>query len=206
MVWPGTSEQYEKVPSIIAYGEENQALFSGKKWGYEVTPDMKAYSWFKLRIVENEAIGEHDDPLLRQVAGEGLLNLPAGKSADEVCGDYLKLLYTHVLGQIEEEWTGMITNDMRFSFVLTTPAGWADGAKDRIRAAAESAGFGSRPGDSIRMADEPEAAARYSFETGCGRPGASNAFRVRCYTAYQVGGRGGYRRGERNLLQVRLVV
>lgn len=177
--WPGSEGQFEKVPSIIAYGKDNRTLFKGKKWGYEVTPNMKAYSWFKLRMGDNDSFEEYDDPLLRQSAGEGLLKLPDGKKAKNVCKDYLKCLYQHVMDQLEEEWEGTIIKDTSLKFVLTVPAGWADATKDRIREAAEGAGFGTRMVDTIRMTDEPEAAALYSFGTGNGKPLILKLFRVR---------------------------
>ncbi|KAK2758810.1 hypothetical protein FQN54_003502 [Arachnomyces sp. PD_36] len=171
--WPGTDERFEKVPSIIAYGEENSS--DGTKWGYEVDPSMTAYSWFKLRIVDGEPEEEYDDPLLRQSAGKGLLNLPTGKSAEDVCYDYLECLYLHVMGKLQEEWQDALI-DMPLKFVLTTPAGWTDHAKGVIHSAAKRAGFGTGP-DSSRMTDEPEAAALYSFAR-CGRSYTKNPFKM----------------------------
>lgn len=181
--WPGDEGDHEKVPTIIAYGTENQ--FSGRKWGYEVTPGMKAYSWFKLKLVENEEEDEHDDPLLRQIAGQGLLRLPQGKTADDVCEDYLNCLYNYVIRPLEEKGEKRGLKNMPIKFVLTAPAGWADHAKARIKAAAERAGFGSRSGHSVRMADEPEAAALYSFGTGYGNPSILNLFKVRYDKAFK---------------------
>ena len=177
--WPGDNRKLEKVPSIIAY-EEDKTDFSVKAWGYDVLPEMNAYSWFKLRMVQNDEAGEHDDPLLRQSAGQGLLKLPPGRIADEVCRDYLRCVYTHILKKLNEEFKSVTMNEMPFKFVLTTPAGWSDHAKTRIQSSAESAGFGSREGDTVRMIDEPEAAALAAFEKSGKKSGAKdNTFEVR---------------------------
>lgn len=168
----------EKVPSIIAYGTDNKILFQGKKWGYEVTLGMKAYSWFKLRVGDSDEFSEYDDPLLRQSASQGLLELPSGKTADDVCIDYLECLYSHILNHLQKVWAGEMINNTSLNFVLTVPVGWGDGTKARIRAAAEDAGFGTRFNDSIRMADEPEAAALYSLQTCIGKPPILKLFQV----------------------------
>lgn len=181
--WPGSEDSLEKVPSIIAYEKDNKALFAGKKWGYEVTPDMKAYSWFKLRVGDNDAFEEYDDPLLRQSAGQGLLQLPDGKTADDVCKDYFECLYNHILYQLEEDWEETI-EETSLKFVLTVPAGWKDKTKDRIMTAAEDAGFGTRLEDSIRMTDEPEAAALYSFERSSEKLLALKLFAVRYHISF----------------------
>ncbi|KAJ9272590.1 hypothetical protein DTO212C5_1317 [Paecilomyces variotii] len=161
--WPGLSENYDKVPSTISYDNETLAN-SPCRWGYQVGGEMKSSTWFKLLLVQDAATEEHDDPLLRQCAGKGLMRTVAGKQPSEICRDYLRCLYNHVLETLKMECSASVLGLTRLHFVLATPAGWKDHERARIEIAAKLAGFGTRPNDKITLVTEPEAAALAAFD------------------------------------------
>ena len=158
--WSGGGKQndvLEKVPSRIAYATENPHL-AKDAWGY-LKGNLKAYSWFKLLLDDTAKPQDLDDPLLRQCAGQGLLKLPDGKTAEEVTADYLRLLYLHLMKCLKDAIGEITVQETPITFVLTVPATWSPAARDSTRRAANTAGFESRPGDELTMIDEPEAAA-----------------------------------------------
>ncbi|KAJ5176311.1 uncharacterized protein N7482_002188 [Penicillium canariense] len=163
--WPGPSREQDetwKTPSRIAYGQENQNSIEGNniKWGYQVKPGMKSYSWTKLLL-------DPERPLLRPFAtktdvleGDGLMKIPEFKtSARDVCSDYLREIYNYTYAHLEKHNTSAIMNVTALEFWFTVPAIWSDKAKNETYQAAYTAGFGTRIGDSISMIPEPEAAA-----------------------------------------------
>ncbi|KAJ9263167.1 hypothetical protein DTO195F2_3145 [Paecilomyces variotii] len=171
--WPGLTENYDKVPSTISYDNETLAN-SPCRWGYQVGGEMKSSTWFKLLLVQDAATEEHDDPLLRQCAGKGLMRTVAGKQPAEICRDYLRCLYNHVLETLKMECSASVLGLTRLHFVLATPAGWKDHERARIEIAAKLAGFGTRPNDKITLVTEPEAAALAAFDNYQRRFGLSS--------------------------------
>ena len=49
---------------------------------------MKGYTWMKLLLDPDQAT-KYDDPSLKASEGYGMLRTPRGKTAVDVCGDYL---------------------------------------------------------------------------------------------------------------------
>jgi molecular chaperone DnaK (HSP70) len=159
--WAGgarKNEQLEKVPSKIAYAWENEGLHEDK-WGYEVEPWMKSYTWTKLLLDENAAETEFDNPNLNGEMGKGLMELPLNKTAQSVAADYLRCLYDHVVGKLEKTFSKAMLKETPIHFYFTVPASWEDEANNATREAAKAAGFDSRIGDELFMISEPEAAA-----------------------------------------------
>ncbi|KAK7535588.1 hypothetical protein IWX49DRAFT_602368 [Phyllosticta citricarpa] len=156
--WPGTSDTTSKVPSRIAYASENRNL-SADTWGFAVTASMESYSWTKLLLDRSATLTDFDDPGLRNLMGTGMLRLPAEKSAKDVCQDYLTCLYHYTAETLSKKYSPEIYNITPVECWITVPAIWSDAAKDATRAAAVTAGFGSRPSDSVNIITEPEAAA-----------------------------------------------
>lgn len=162
----GSNEHLVKVPSRIAYQAENQGKRNFPEgrdaWGYEVEPGYKSYSWTKLLLDKHALPTAFDDPYL-QVGTDGdddsIMTLPAGKTATEVTTDYLTYLYNHCIAEIRKPIKGTIFDITPIEFWFTHPATWSDNAKDATKQAAIAAGFASRPGDSISLIPEPEAAA-----------------------------------------------
>jgi len=154
--WPGHGGDW-KTPTRIAYGRENG--FVGNRWGFEIQPKMKAYSWTKLLLDDADAKTKYDDPTLDQIAGDGILELPPFRNAQGVCRDFLAEVRKPVFSRLEKEWGREFFSLTPIECGITIPAIWSDKAKNATRAAAIAAGFTSRLGDSINVIPEPEAAA-----------------------------------------------
>lgn len=109
----------------------------------------------KLLLDGDTKITEFDDASL----GQGVLKLPIGKTATDVCADYLTGIYAYTISELERIWGDGMIKLTPIEFWLTVPATWSDKAKSATKDAATRAGFGTRIGDSIFMITEPEAAA-----------------------------------------------
>lgn len=169
--WPGPSKEFSEVwktPSKIAYRSENGHLKNIRAdaeeviWGYDVEPGMTSYSWMKLRLDQHTKVTEYDDISLARLGdsqGDGLLMLPPGKSAVEVCIDYLAGVYKYTMKELKRTWGDAIVDATPIDFWVTMPATWSDQAQGLTRTAALTAGFASRTSDRIFMITEPEAAA-----------------------------------------------
>jgi hypothetical protein len=174
--WPGQGEVAVKTPSKISYRNNNLTLKhikcdeeskdmkeSGEEhWGFHVEPGMECHSWTKLLLEKDAKITKFDDPNLEKLAitaTQGIMKLPFGKTATEVAGDYLRGVYNFIISELERRATAAVIKMTPVEFWLTVPATWSDQAKKATRDAAKLAGFGSRPGDTIYMITEPEAAA-----------------------------------------------
>ena len=159
--WAGgvrKNEQLEKVPSKYAYALENEGL-SDDKWGYEVEPWMKSYSFTKLLLDDHASRTEFDNPHLQEKVGNGLMRLPFHKTAQELASDYLRCLYKHLMAKLEKIVGRLMLKETPVHFWFTVPATWGDEATDATREAARSAGFQSRRNDGLFIITEPEAAA-----------------------------------------------
>lgn len=86
------------------------------------------------------------------------MKLPGGKGAVDVCADFLRPVYNHLLHVLERQITKETLKVTPLEFWFTMPAIWSDQAQSATKKAAELAGFGSRKGDEINMITEPEAA------------------------------------------------
>ncbi|OCL13732.1 hsp70-like protein [Glonium stellatum] len=168
--WPGgpseNDEHLKKAPSRIAYAEENEDL-DHDAWGYEVEPGMVSYAWTKLLLDQAARPTEYDDPDLMKAADTGLMRLPPGKRAKDVVTDYMKGMYRMFTRALKN--AGMLVEDeialpMPIEYWVTVPAIWSEEAKWAIRDAAMDAGFGTRPGDTINLIAEPEAAAHLALK------------------------------------------
>jgi hypothetical protein len=163
-IWPGAgrdTNQVFKTPSTIAYPEENKKI-GKQRWGFQVEPGMKCYSWTKLLLDKNAPLTKYDDPMLEQATKSGILQLPPDKDAVEVVADYLTGVYEHIMYTLEKGLTRPILKVSPIEFWFTMPAIWSDQAQAATREAAQRAGFGPQPGrlsDAIYMITEPEAAA-----------------------------------------------
>ncbi|KUJ06536.1 actin-like ATPase domain-containing protein [Mollisia scopiformis] len=158
--WPGDGRDRDfewKTPTVIAYGSENN--FQGVKWGFMVEPGMKSYSWTKLLLDKNAPKGKYDDPTLTNIVRKGMMELPKGKSAQQVCEDYLREVRNFVFARLDKENGADFMKLTPMECWITVPATWLDEAQDATREAAKGAGFASRSMDSINVIPEPEAAA-----------------------------------------------
>ncbi|KAI0439053.1 hypothetical protein F4803DRAFT_568959 [Xylaria telfairii] len=146
-----------KVPSRIHYDEETGET----KWGYNIPTDVQPLKWFKLLLLEKKDLPANlQDSSHIQTARDMMEKL--GKTAVEIVGDYLKVLWNHVISEIEDEKGTSLIRGTRYHVVLSIPAIWKDYARDRMREAAKRAGiFDHRiAGETtLDFISEPEAAA-----------------------------------------------
>jgi molecular chaperone DnaK (HSP70) len=123
---------------------------------------MTSYSWIKLCLDDETKLTDYDDLSLAGLSvsqGEGMMVLPLGKTAAEVCADYLDGVYNYTMSELKRTRGEAIVNVTPIDFWVTVPATWSDKAKSPTKRAATTAGFASRIGDRMYLINEPEAAA-----------------------------------------------
>ena len=137
-------------------------------WGYSIPPDADPIRWFKLLLLREEDL----DPELREseyiLRGRKMLR-ESGKSATDLVGDYLGLLWKHVLETIYEAYDKSVIEAMTFHVVITVPAIWKDYARQEMKEATRKAGIlTARPAGptTLAFADEPEVAALATLREG----------------------------------------
>ncbi|KAF5250267.1 hypothetical protein FANTH_4544 [Fusarium anthophilum] len=166
--YPGSSthiaEHCHKAPSWVAFKDENPDL-DENAWGYQIEPGMKTYAWTKLLLDDQALTTEYDDPDLNKAAGNGLMRLPAGRTAKDVVTEYLKGMHSMYRKAVIEKIGEDILEEMPVDFWLTVPATWTERAKLITRAAALDAGFASRPIDRLSLITEPDAAAHMALKS-----------------------------------------
>jgi molecular chaperone DnaK (HSP70) len=155
--WPGKDGEW-KVPTRLAYSQENNEL-QKNAWGYEVMPKMASCSWTKLLLDINAKDRTYDDPNLQRAVDGGMLHLPPHIEAQQVCSDFLKELHTYMTSRMEKKVSSAVLTATPVDCWLTVPAVWSDNAQMATKRAAQAAGFGCRPQDTINIITEPEAAA-----------------------------------------------
>ena len=156
------------MPSRIAYLDENRGTkgyFQKRNvWGYEVTSGFKSYSWIKLLLDKRAPKSSFDDPVLLDKDANKrdsiAVELPAGKTAEQVVADYLTFLHDHCMNQLGKVITSAVLDTTPIDFWFTHPITWSAAAKAATERAAKKAGFGQRATyDTINWISEPEAAA-----------------------------------------------
>lgn len=159
--WSGglrRNERLEKVPSLIAFREENEGV-NEDKWGYEVPAGAKSYTWFKLHLDSNAETSSFDSDELTGKLGSVLRKLPDDMTAAEITTAYLSYIYRHLMEELQKRHTAEVCKKTPIDFWLTVPATWQNAATDATRRAAMGAGFARRRGDTLNIITEPEAAA-----------------------------------------------
>ena len=174
--WPDCGRSEPKAPTRIAYASENRGKITIDKWGFSVDQGLKSCSWTKLLLDKDAHPSSYDDPRLRNP--DRSMRLPANKSARDVCRDYLAGLYTYTVERIEKHIGSDVFKASPVECWITVPAIWLPKAQLATKEAAREAGFGSRPGDSIQIIPEPEAAALAALKQFT-RPEALHAIHVR---------------------------
>ncbi|KAH8164516.1 hypothetical protein CIB48_g3748 [Xylaria polymorpha] len=146
----------QKVPSKIHYDENGEI-----SWGFRILAGAETIEWFKLLLLNKADLQKHlQDSSHLHEAKQSLLRL--GKTAVQLVGEYLKVLWNHVLEQIHNAKGQTIIDGMPFQVVLTVPAIWSDYARDRMREAVEIAGILKHRvagKTTLSFVSEPEAAA-----------------------------------------------
>lgn len=162
--WPGPANDQAlawKTPSRIAYRSDNQK-FTRTRWGFEVTAKAKAYSWMKL-LLDPEQSTKFDDPSLAASEGHGVLRVPPGKTAIDLCADYLTEIAIFAYEELKRKMGEDVVAVSPLEFWFTVPAVWSDRAKSATLRAAEKAAKNAQVLRSASVASfliaEPEAAA-----------------------------------------------
>lgn len=81
----------------------------------------------------------------------------------DVTADYLRLLWAHAMGNIQERVDPVLWENIKMKIVLTVPAIWDHKAQDLTRQAAKMAGMLDRKSSTLELIAEPEAAALAVF-------------------------------------------
>jgi hypothetical protein len=100
-----------------------------------------------------------DDPLLKDLYGDGFLDLPKNKTAQDVCEDFLRELHQYVVVKLEKKVSPEVLQGIPMDFWFTLPVVWSDEALKVFKYTAKAAGFGSRSFDALSMIPELETAA-----------------------------------------------
>jgi hypothetical protein len=156
--WPGHRYAIHKAPSTIAYASENNQLYRDQ-WGYSVPAGARCYTWTKLLLDKDTLPTKHDDSRLQALVGDGMLRLPDGKAAQDVCEDFLRGMYRDLSQLLVRRLSQNIFDVTPIECWITVPATWSDKATALTKQAAMNAGFASRDFDCVNIIKEPEAAA-----------------------------------------------
>ncbi|PFH55090.1 hypothetical protein XA68_10758 [Ophiocordyceps unilateralis] len=168
--WPSYSPfntDKKKVPSTLLYrpgGEE-------PLWGYDIAPDEIPLTWFKLLLLDDEDLPNHvrNSDHLQQAK---LLLQRSNRHVVEIIGDYIKLLWTFGMQDMEREMGRGQLSATQLQLMVTVPAIWPLYARNRMQQAIQHAGIMSlRPAGSVRLGfvSEPEAAAVAAMHDFSGR-------------------------------------
>ncbi|KAF3177011.1 hypothetical protein TWF788_007858 [Orbilia oligospora] len=146
--WPTAGARVmDSCPTEISYHEGSTTEFN---WGYDIPSTARRLAWFKLLL-------ESDDPDIKRK-----VNIPDGLDVMDVCTDFLHALYIHTMETLYRKKGNHVMEITQVDFVLTVPAVWNDGAKQRTQKCAENAGFAN--GHRLTMISEPEAAAVFCIK------------------------------------------
>jgi len=157
--WPGKDGEW-KVPTRIAYAKENSKVgLAQDAWGYQVEPNMTSCSWTKLLLDMSAEHAVHDDPNLQLAMDRGMLRLPQNVQPQQVCSDFLREVHSYMTARLIKQVSKQVLDSTPVDCWITVPAVWSDQAQSATKAAAHTAGFGSRPQDTISIISEPEAGA-----------------------------------------------
>lgn len=133
------------------------------KWGNPASKMAGRVEWFKLLLA-------HSDDLSMDVKGSEQFQRVArrleelGKTPEEVVGEYMTMLWKHVMGTLANTIGGQTVSLSKFHIVITVPAIWNDAMKLKMQTACEASGMlDERPAGVgstfLDFVDEPEAAA-----------------------------------------------
>jgi hypothetical protein len=151
-----------KVPTEICYHPNGDI-----SWG--LCAGLEPLKWFKLLLAE----GSLQEGLSNCDILELTRSRMAGRTVVDVVADYLKLLWTYAVENIEKRLSTEAVAGMAFKIVITVPAVWDHGAQNAMKKAATKAGLlKNRPAGktTLTFVSEPEAAALATLREFDGRP------------------------------------
>jgi len=147
--WPNPRAQNatsDKVPTSISY-------LGGvpHNWGYQTVASERTFKWFKILLEPDHRYRSGVD----HVRTSSKLLEVTNKTAEQVAGDYLGLLWKYTKSDIARHQGDDWEKIHSLRVVLTVPAIWSAVAKEKTLRAAKAAGLP----DNILLVTEPEAAA-----------------------------------------------
>jgi molecular chaperone DnaK (HSP70) len=155
------AETYSKAPSWVSLPEENE---DGEfLWGYEVETGMTTRQWMKLMLDRKANSTKYDDPRAKDVMTGVTSPLPGDWTPFKIVTAYLRAMYCMVMKGLQKYFEKTLLDAMPMDIWLTVPAVWSDAAKLLTKKAAREAGIASRPGDTLQLIAEPEAAAHVAI-------------------------------------------
>ncbi|GKZ32204.1 hypothetical protein AbraIFM66950_001412 [Aspergillus brasiliensis] len=160
--WPGRkpTDTPTRVPSRIAYPDDNPSLEGKKAWGHEITSAHVAASWTKLLLepgVEERVVENNNNK--RWLNSVGIFARPGGRAPSQIVQDFLNLLRNHAEAQIRNRCTIRNHAILPFAYVFTVPATWSEKAITTLKQAARKAGCHGIDGKNDPLViPEPEAA------------------------------------------------
>lgn len=114
-------------------------------------------------LLDSEQSSKYDDPSLVASEGSGVLRLPPGKTAVDVCADYLTGVAAFAYKELSREFGEEVVAISPLEFWFTVPAVWSDRAKQDTLHAAEVAAKNAKVFSTLEastyLIPEPEAAA-----------------------------------------------
>ncbi|KAJ5666177.1 uncharacterized protein N7477_008625 [Penicillium maclennaniae] len=148
----------EEVPSEVAYTDKDskQEMF----WCFQIPTSLPRLRWVQLGLDPDQKHGISASLLTQSKKFLGA-PYPPDATPQSVTTDYLRALIEFV-SQVIKYQVGSVFETLLFSFVITVPAVWSQGAKIRTLTCAEEAGLAkSAP---ILIVSEPEAAAIHALK------------------------------------------
>lgn len=131
--WPSRHTKIgtkEKVQSEIAY------LPEGVQWGGLIPSNVQRHMWTKLEL-DRPPVGE-----AAKISEElTLSDRPTKKQPVEIVANYLRHINDHLVKNLDDQYGAELWRTLPITLVVTVPAVWSDGAKDRTIQAVDQAGF-----------------------------------------------------------------
>ncbi|ORY02350.1 hypothetical protein BCR34DRAFT_627561 [Clohesyomyces aquaticus] len=163
-----------KTPTEIVYALSGRNRMV-RNWGYEIEANQTPLKWFKL-CLEDENQLPQDVQKSDQLAAARKMLVEKSISAVDAAADYLRELWKATIASLERELGSPAVDGLPFRVVVTVPAMWSDGAKNRTLRAAEQAGIKENRlcgRTTLDLIPEPEAAALATLAKFRGRPDIS---------------------------------
>lgn len=161
--WPSRHTKIgtkEKVPSEIAY------LPEGMQWGSLIPPNVQRHMWTKLEL-DSPQVGEAAK-ILEELSRS---DHPSRKKPVDIVADFLTQVKNHLIKNLDNQIGPELWRTLPITLVVTVPAVWSDGAKNRTIQAVVKAGFNTIEFPKLKRvitATEPEAAAIYTIKSRSG--------------------------------------
>lgn len=157
-----------KVPSIVAYRADNPHHpdfedTQEAKFGFEVDGSMTSKSFFKMCLDLKVPNPEFDDQIFEHSISRFLVPGRADADGYTTLVNYMSWFYKTQISRTERTQGPDYLQNRKLLIVLTHPAACSDSGKSRLVEAAKKAGWDSRPGSTMKICSEAEAAALAVF-------------------------------------------